>query len=432
MKDAQKVIAVFDTTSLQILLISFFYTGGTMQFKIKDVSEKIEVPMSTIRYWEKEFSEFIKPGKTKGGQRRYSRQDVTTFFQIKTLLHDKNKTIAQAKILLGQGNSGEGEIEWKEKKILVTGGTGSFGQFFCKYLLQHHRPKAIRVYSRDELKQYEMQQRINDTTIRYLIGDVRDFTRLKRAMEGVDIVVHAAALKQLPSCEYNPFEAVKTNIIGAQNIIDAAIDVGVKKVLALSTDKAANPVNLYGATKLCAEKIFISGNSYTGQRCTIFSCARYGNVLGSRGSVIPLFEKQRKTGKITITDNQMTRFWITLRQASKFVINAIQYMQGGEIFVPKLPSMKIEDLARAIAPECEVSYIGIRPGEKRHETLITEEEASNTIEFKDQYIILPTNKWWSAPFYKESRGFSQHFVYKSDTNEQFLTKEELMQLISEN
>ncbi len=401
-----------------------------MKFKIKDVSEKIEVPMSTIRYWEKEFSEFINPEKTAGGQRRYSRQDVTTFFQIKTLLHDNNNSISEAKILLGQGNSNLGELKWEEKKILITGGTGSFGQFFCQYLLKHHQPKAIRVYSRDELKQYEMRQSIDNSTIRYLIGDVRDFPRLRRAMEGVDIVIHAAALKQVPACEYNPFEAVKTNVIGAQNVIDAAIDVGVKKVLALSTDKAANPVNLYGATKLCAEKIFISGNSYRGQRCTIFSCARYGNVIGSRGSVVPLFKKQKHTGHLTVTDSKMTRFWITLEQASQFVINAIKYMQGGEIFIPKLPSMKIDDLAKAIAPECQIDYIGIRPGEKLHETLITEEEGKNAIEFQDQYIILPTNKWWTGAAYKDAKGLPDNFVYRSDTNKEVLSIDCLQNIIS--
>ncbi|MBF0258999.1 MAG: UDP-N-acetylglucosamine 4,6-dehydratase (inverting) [Desulfamplus sp.] len=402
-----------------------------MEFKIKDVSEKIEVPMSTIRYWEKEFSEFINPEKTAGGQRRYSRQDVTTFFQIKTILHDHNNSISQAKILLGQGNTNPGEIDWENKKVLITGGTGSFGQFFCRYLLSHHPPKAIRVYSRDELKQYEMRQNINNTTIRYLIGDVRDFPRLKRAMEGVDIVVHAAALKQVPACEYNPFEAVKTNVIGAQHVIDAAIDVGVKKVLALSTDKAANPVNLYGATKLCAEKIFISGNSYTGQRSTIFSCARYGNVIGSRGSVVPLFNKQKETGKLTVTDARMTRFWITLEQASQFVINAIQYMQGGEIFIPKLPSMRIDDLAKAVAPECQIEYIGIRPGEKLHETLITEEEGCNTIEFNNQYIILPTNKWWTGGSYKDAKGVPDNFLYKSDTNKEILSIDCLQKIVSQ-
>jgi UDP-N-acetylglucosamine 4,6-dehydratase len=400
-----------------------------MKFKIKEVCEKIEVPMSTIRYWEKEFFEFINPEKTRGGQRRYTEQNISVFFQIKTILHGNNQSIAQAKILLGQGNTNIGETNWKNLKVLITGGTGSFGKFFCNYLLKNQKPKAIRIYSRDELKQYDMQQQINDKTVRYLIGDIRDFTRLKRAMEGVDIVVHAAALKQVPACEYNPFEAVKTNIIGTQNVIDAAIDVGVKKVLALSTDKAVDPRNLYGATKLCAEKILISGNSYTGPRNTIFSCVRYGNVIGSRGSVIPLFKNQKKSGKLTITDKQMTRFWITLEQASRFVINAIQDMQGGEIFIPKLPSMKIDDLAKAIAPECSVEYIGIRPGEKLHETLITEEEGVGVVDLKNQFIIFSHLNWRGKSIYKDAKELPKNFNYKSNSNEEKLSIKELCEII---
>ena len=271
------------------------------------------------------------------------------------------------------------KIDWENLNLLVTGGTGSFGKKFVEIMLRDYRPNKIIIFSRDELKQHEMRMgSFHDPSLRFFIGDVRDKNRLKRAMREVDVVIHAAALKQVPSCEYNPFEAVKTNILGAQNIIDAAIDCGVKKVVALSTDKAVNPVNLYGATKLCSDKIFIQGNAYTGAQDTSFSCVRYGNVIGSRGSVIPLFVKQRKQGKITITDKRMTRFWLSLEHAVDVVIKALVHMQGGEIFVPKIPSMKIVDLAEAIAPDCDIEIIGIRPGEKLHEILITEEDGRYT------------------------------------------------------
>ncbi|MBW2647153.1 MAG: UDP-N-acetylglucosamine 4,6-dehydratase (inverting) [Deltaproteobacteria bacterium] len=364
------------------------------EYKIQEVSEKVEVPASTVRYWEAEFGGLINPKKTQGKQRRYSQRDVEQFMQIRELLHIKKKTISQAKILLRNGNEDTGKIDWAKQSILLTGGTGSFGKHFCKVMLEKYNPKVIRVYSRDELKQHEMRQVFGEDKIRYFIGDVRDEERLKRAMEGIDIVVHAAALKQVPACEYNPLEAIKTNIIGAKNIIDAAIDTGVKKVVALSTDKAANPVNLYGATKLCAEKIFIQGNSYTGSRGTRFSCVRYGNVIGSRGSVVPLFQEQKKTGKITITDKKMTRFWITLDQAVDLVVHTLSHMQGGEIFIPRIPSMNIPDLAQAVAPECEIEVIGIRPGEKLHEILVTEEEGRNTIAHDGLYVILPNYPWW--------------------------------------
>ena len=265
--------------------------------------------------------------------------------------------------------------------------------------------------------------------MRYFIGDVRDVDRLKRAMQGVDMVIHAAALKQVPSCEYNPFEAVKTNIYGAQNVIEAAIDTGVKKVVALSTDKAVNPINLYGATKLCAEKIFIQGNAYVGSKGTRFSCVRYGNVIGSRGSVIPLFREQRKEGKITITDERMTRFWITLDEAVELVIQAIHHMQGGEIFVPRIPSMKIVDLARAIAPDCEIEFIGIRPGEKLHEVLITEEEGRKTVSYNGMYVIMPSLSWWKSQNYKSGKHLSDGFVYSSKTNDAWLTVDDLKEII---
>ncbi len=281
--------------------------------------------------------------------------------------------------------------------VLITGGTGSFGKKFTEIMLKNHDPKKLIVFSRDELKQHEMRQAFPDTPgspMRYFIGDVRDKERLNRAFRGVDVVVHAAALKQVPACEYNPFEAILTNVIGAKNVIDSAIDQGVGKVIALSTDKAVSPINLYGATKLCAEKLFTQGNSYSTEKGPHFACTRYGNVVGSRGSVIPLFLEQRTTGKITITDTRMTRFWITIEQGVDFVIRSIGRMEGGEVFVPKIPSMRIADLAEAVAPDCEVELIGVRPGEKIHETLISRDEASQTIEDRDSFIILPTFIPW--------------------------------------
>jgi len=272
-----------------------------MEYKIQDVSEKLQIPKSTIRYWETEFPELVRPKRTNGRQRRYSEEDISNLRQIKNILYQKNRTIAQARNILRMGNADIGKIEWEKQSILLTGGTGSFGKHFCKLMLEKYHPKVIRVYSRDELKQHEMRQEFGEELLRYFIGDVRDADRLERAMEGADIVVHAAALKQVPACEYNPLEAVKTNIHGAQNIIDAAIDTGVKKVIALSTDKAVSPVNLYGATKLCAEKIIIQGNAYSGPRGTRFGCVRYGNVIGSRGSVIPLFIEQKKGGKVILS-----------------------------------------------------------------------------------------------------------------------------------
>jgi UDP-N-acetylglucosamine 4,6-dehydratase len=400
-----------------------------MQYRIQKVSDKLDVPPSTIRYWEAEFPELVRPERTNGGQRRYSNQDISNLQKIKNLLHHKNRTIDQARIILKQGNADVGKIDWQNQSILLTGGTGSFGKHFCKVMLEKYHPKVIRIYSRDELKQHEMRQIFGDDFIRYFIGDVRDGERLKRAMEGVDIVIHAAALKQVPSCEYNPFEAVKTNIYGAQNVIDAAIDTGVKKVVALSTDKAVNPVNLYGATKLCSDKIFIQGNSYSGSRGTRFSCVRYGNVIGSRGSVIPLFREQKKTGKITITDKRMTRFWLTLDQAVELVVNALCHMQGGEIFVPKIPSMKIIDLAKAVASECEIEVIGIRPGEKLHEALITEEEGRNTVTYNGMYVVMPDYSWWEQQNYKTGQKIADGFVYTSNNNDNWLSVEDLKEII---
>ncbi len=288
-------------------------------------------------------------------------------------------------------------VNWAQESILVTGGTGSFGKKFVEIMLRDYHPQRLVVFSRDELKQHEMRTSgFDHPSLRYFIGDVRDVERLKRALSGVTVVVHAAALKQVPACEYNPFEAILTNIMGARNVIDAAIDQGVHRILALSTDKAVNPINLYGATKLCAEKVFVQANAYAGAKNTRFSCARYGNVVGSRGSVIPTFLEQRRRGKITITDPRMTRFWLTLEQGVKFVIRAIEQMHGGEIFVPKIPSMRLLDLAETIAPGCEVETIGIRPGEKLHEVLVSEDESRQTLETEDMYIIQPSHPWWKS------------------------------------
>lgn len=317
------------------------------------------------------------------------------------------------------------------KSILVTGGTGSFGKNIVKILLESYNPKRLIVFSRDELKQYEMALQFNDQRVRFFIGDVRDKDRLYRAFDGVDYVVHAAALKQVPSCEYNPFEAVKTNILGAQNIIEAAIDRGVKRVVALSTDKAANPINLYGATKLCSDKLFIAGNSYAGKRETRFCVVRYGNVVGSRGSVIPLFKKMREQGVIPITDSRMTRFWITLQQGVEFVIDCIQRMYGGEIFVPKIPSMRITDLAEAIAPGCKHDYIGIRPGEKLHETMITQDDARRTLEFDRFFVIQPEFPWWGRNNCIEGGIVTDDFHYSSNNNSDWLTIEDLRKMVGD-
>ncbi|MBN1615183.1 MAG: UDP-N-acetylglucosamine 4,6-dehydratase (inverting) [Deltaproteobacteria bacterium] len=400
-----------------------------MSYKIREVSRQLEVPTSTIRYWEAVFSNVIRPERTEGGQRRYSVSDMQLFSKIKDLLYRENRSIAETKTILTVGQHASDANSLESRIILLTGGTGSFGRHFCKVMFENYHPAVIRIYSRDELKQHEMRQVYGDKHIRYFIGDVRDPDRLKRAMEGADVVVHAAALKQVPSCEYNPFEAVKTNIHGAENVIDAAIDTGVKKVVALSTDKAVNPVNLYGATKLCADKLFIQGNSYSGARGTRFCCVRYGNVIGSRGSVIPLFREQRKTGKITITDPRMSRFWITLDQAVELVVKALRHAQGGEIFVPKIPSMKIVDLAEAIAPGCDIEFTGIRPGEKIHEILITEEEGRNTVDYNDMYVIMPTHSWWERTNYNNGRSLPDGFVYRSDNNSEWLTVDDLRQFI---
>lgn len=324
-------------------------------------------------------------------------------------------------------------MEWEDKTILVTGGTGSFGKKFIKILQERHKPRKIIIFSRDELKQHRMRTSgFNQKNIRYFIGDVRDKSRLQRAFEGVDIVIHAAALKRVPSCEYNPMEAVKTNILGAQNVIDAALDKRVEKVMALSTDKAVNPINLYGATKLAAEKLFIQSNAYVGEGNTRFSCTRYGNVVGSRGSVIPTFKEQRKSGSITITDKRMTRFWLTLDQGVNFVINCINKMQGGEVFVPKIPSMRLMDLAKAIAPDCEREFIGIRPGEKLHEVLLCKDESRHTLELDEMFIIQPAYSWWQSANWENGKKLPDGFSYTSDNNDKWLEVDELREMIGEN
>jgi UDP-N-acetylglucosamine 4,6-dehydratase (inverting) len=315
------------------------------------------------------------------------------------------------------------------KTILLTGGTGSFGQKFVELVLKDADPASIRVYSRGEHRQLEMQQRFNDDRLRFFIGDVRDRDRLYRAMNGADIVVHAAALKQVPLAEYNPIEAVKTNIEGAINVIDAAIDNKVEKILAISTDKAVHPENLYGATKLVMEKLLIQGNAYTGGRKTRFSCARYGNVLGSQGSVIPLFIKQRENGSVTLTDQRMTRFWLSLEQGVRFVINCLEQMHGGEIFVPKIPSMTMIDMVTAIAPNCQVEVIGIRPGEKLHEELISEDEARLTVDVEDMYVIKPSHPWWQGANWAQGKPVKEGFRYASNTNSWTYTPEQLQELL---
>lgn len=316
------------------------------------------------------------------------------------------------------------------KTILVTGGTGSFGKKFIKKVLQSDVKKVI-VFSRDELKQYEMAQEYTDERMRFFIGDVRDRERLYRAFDGVDVVIHAAALKHVGACEYNPFEAVKTNIHGAQNIIEAAIDRGVERVIALSTDKAASPVNLYGATKLASDKLFVAANSYAGDKNTRFAVVRYGNVVGSRGSVVPFFKKIKETGVVPITDERMTRFWITLDQGVQFVLDSLDRMHGGEIFVPKIPSMKVTDLAEAIAPECRMEIVGIRPGEKLHEAMITEDDARKTLEYDRYYVIQPEFPWWRKDFAHGGKQLADNFKYTSDTNTEWLTVDELRALVEE-
>ena len=318
------------------------------------------------------------------------------------------------------------------RTFLITGGTGSFGSHLARVLLAEHAPAKVIVFSRDELKQSEMQRAMPDPRLRFFLGDVRDRIRLHRAFDGVDVVVHAAALKQVPAAEYNPIEAIRTNVNGAANVIDAALDAGVPRVIALSTDKAANPINLYGATKLCSDKLFVAANSYAGGKPTRFAVVRYGNVVGSRGSVVPFFLERRATGVLPITDPRMTRFWITLEQGVRFVLASLERMEGGEIFVPKIPSMRVTDLAQALAPGCRLEVVGIRPGEKLHEVMVPEDDARQTLEFDDSFVIQPAFPWWDAEAFRrgsEGRPCQEGFRYASDTNPWWLTVEDLRAMV---
>jgi len=317
-----------------------------------------------------------------------------------------------------------------DKTILITGGTGSFGQACLKVLLEHYDVRAIRIFSRDELKQSELQARYaGEPRLRFFIGDIRDRERLVRATHGVDLILHAAAMKQVPVAEYNPFEAVQTNVIGAENVVAAAIENGVPHTLALSTDKAVNPVNLYGATKLCAEKIVTQGNAYAADSPVRFASVRYGNVVGSRGSVIPLFVRQAETGELTITDERMTRFWITLPQAVEFVLSRVPMMEGGEVYVPKIPSMRILDVADAIAPDATRRITGIRPGEKLHEVLLTEDEARHALELDDSYVIFPEFPSWRVEPFTGGAAVPEGFRYSSDANDRWLNADELRSML---
>ena len=323
-------------------------------------------------------------------------------------------------------------MDWKKQVVLVTGGTGSFGKACIRILLDEYKPTKVIVFSRDELKQHEMREAGYDQpNLRYFIGDVRDLSRLQRAMHGVNVVIHAAALKQVPACEYNPMEAIKTNILGTANVIEAALEAGVSKVLALSTDKAVSPVNLYGATKLAAEKLTVQSNAYSGERPARFSCVRYGNVIGSRGSVVPIFLRQRQNGKLSITDKRMTRFWLSLEQGVRFVLHSIDVMQGGEVFVPKLPSTSLMDLAKAIAPQAELEEVGVRPGEKLHEVLISEDEARTTVELDDMYVIQPAlGPWFVRSWDEKGRQVPAGFHYASNENPRLLSSAEIQALVA--
>jgi UDP-N-acetylglucosamine 4,6-dehydratase len=320
-------------------------------------------------------------------------------------------------------------MDLNKKTLLVTGGTGSFGTAFIRTVLERYDVASIRVFSRDELKQHDLERSLRDSRLRLLLGDVRDGDRLRVATRGVDVIVHAAALKQVPACEYNPFEAVQTNIIGAQNVISAAIDNQVPLTISLSTDKAVNPVNLYGATKLCAEKIVAQADVYAPGGPARFASVRYGNVVGSRGSVVPIFKEQALTGLLSITDERMTRFWITLEQAVEFVLSSMDLVQGGETFVPKIPSMRIVDLAKALAPDAELRIVGIRPGEKLHEVLLTEDEARQSYDLGDRYAIMPSRPTWEISRPEPGVNLPDGFRYASDSNEQWLTDDALLDMV---
>ena len=320
-----------------------------------------------------------------------------------------------------------------ESSILVTGGTGSFGRAFIRHALDQLDPRRIIIYSRDELKQLDARREFgDDPRIRYFIGDVRDVDRLRRALEGVEHVVHCAALKQVDTAEYNPFEFIRTNVMGAENLINAAIDTGVQRVVALSTDKASSPINLYGATKLCADKLFVAGNHYSGSGATRFAVVRYGNVAGSRGSVIPLFQRLAASGSLPITDRRMTRFWITLERAVQFVVHSFDQMSGGELYVPRIPSTRVVDIAEAVAPGCATTEIGIRPGEKLHEEMIAEDDARRTRRLEDRFVVLPVLAQWGIPAHAADPvgdAVPDGFCYRSDSNEEWLSVKEIRELL---
>ena len=320
------------------------------------------------------------------------------------------------------------------KTVLVTGGTGSFGHRFASYVLEHYRPKKLIIYSRDEFKQFNMANAYREyaKNMRFFIGDVRDESRLRRALNGVDYVIHAAALKQVPSCEYNPMEAIRTNVDGAMNVINTSLDTGVKKVVALSTDKAVSPINLYGSTKMVSDKLFAAANAYSGENGTRFAIVRYGNVAGSRGSVIPFFQELVKQGKreLPITDFRMTRFWISLTQGVQLVIKALEEARGGETFVSKIPSFKVTDLAQAILPGCEMKEVGIREGEKLHEVMVSAEDAMRTCEYEKHYIIYPHYDWWnSEKVIPGGKPVDPGFIYSSDKNAQWLSVDDITRLL---
>lgn len=320
----------------------------------------------------------------------------------------------------------------KDKVVLITGGTGSFGKAFVEQVLRDDEISKLIVFSRDELKQFEMAEKINSPKLRYFLGDVRDYQRLLRATDGVDLIVHAAAMKQIPASEYNPMEAIKTNVIGAENIVNASIENGIQKVVALSTDKAANPANLYGATKLCSDKLMIAGNALAGSRDTRFSAVRYGNVLGSRGSVIPFFLDKAKSGSIPITDERMTRFWLTIQDGVQFVLDSFERMHGGEIFVPKIPSFKVTDVARVVCPDVPTNIIGIRPGEKLHEVMITEDDSHYTFEFERYFAIISPALKASGAYDTIGKKVQEGFRFSSDNNNQWHTDETFLKVLQEN
>jgi len=318
------------------------------------------------------------------------------------------------------------------KSVLITGGTGSFGKAFVSRVLEDDEVTKLVVFSRDELKQFEMAEKINSPKLRYFLGDVRDYQRLLRATDGIDVIVHAAAMKQIPASEYNPMEAIKTNVIGAENIVNASIENGIQRVVALSTDKAANPANLYGATKLCSDKLMIAGNILAGARQTKFSAVRYGNVLGSRGSVIPFFLDKAKTGSIPITDERMTRFWLTIQEGVQFVLDSFERMHGGEIFVPKIPSFKVTDVARVVCPGIPTHVVGIRPGEKLHEVMITEDDAHSTYEFEKYFAIISPALKMLGNYEKIGTKVAEGFRFSSENNKIWHTDESFLKVLREN